>query len=731
MRRFVRWPTLFVLIALIMVAIVPAVLSIRHVTGAYASGGAKITLSSSTGQPGATIQVSGTGFTPGQSVSLYLGSASSTLLTFATIDTSGNLPFTNITVPDQPGGANTITAVQGKLIAQAAFSIEPLISLSKTDISPGEVTTLTAKGFASNSVVQLYFDTISGQSDMYFDSNSNGDYTSRFTLPFYFLIGGQHILIAVGNNSGVPLQAQTNITIRPYIFPMAGQPGSQESLNGLGFTANETVSIYWGYSTGQLLGSTTTGTSGDLYFDFTVPSGLANGSYPVTIVRAQHRPPIITMYLHISSLTLAINPVSIQSGQRVLVNLTGFLANETVKLNWNADGGGPPLTTFTTDRKGSVNSAFIPRSATPGMYTVTASDASGLQATSTLNINPGISVASGDPGTTIPVSGGGFSANETLNVYLQTPANGVVTATTNAIGAFYVDLPLPGSYNQSGRYYLHAVSTTNIEYALTRFRFSTPTFAACNISNTCDELLYGDTVYFDGDHFATNETVDIIWNYQQPGQFLLAKAQCFFNSFSLGKSIPAIPGQGAITIAAIGETSHIIVTNTLIVDAAISDNVYNASAGTNVDVNGGGFGAGDTITLSLSGKTVATTTSASDGTFATTFLVPAISGPDNLTLTATDTTANVTASLPFDYTPAITVNPNVVQNGNSVTVTGKHFSANAQILVFGNSNQYVTANANGSFSATVVLSGYQPGSYNLTVEDMSTSIQVSAQFVVQ
>ena len=266
---------------------------------------------------------------------------------------------------------------------------------------------------------------------------------------------------------------------------------------------------------------------------------------------------------------------------------------------------------------------------------------------------------------------------------------------------------------------------------MTRFRFSTPTFAACNISNTCDELLYGDTVYFNGDHFATNETVDIIWNYQQPGQFLLAKAQCFFNSFSLGKSIPAIPGQGAITIAAIGETSHIIVTNTLIIDAAISDNVYNASAGTNVDVNGGGFGAGDTITLSLSGKTVATTTSASDGTFATTFLVPAISGPDNLTLTATDTTANVTASLPFDYTPAITVNPNVVQNGNSVTVTGKHFSANAQILVFGNSNQYVTANANGSFSATVVLSGYQPGSYNLTVEDMSTSIQVSAQFVVQ
>jgi len=732
LRRFVHWPTLLVLIALIMVAIVPAALSIQHATGVYASGGAKITLSSSTGQPGAIIQVSGKGFTPGQPASLYLGGASGTLLTSATIDASGNLPSTNITVPDQPGGVKSISAVEGKVIAQTAFTIVPMISLSKTILSPGQVTTLTANGFAANSAVQLYFDTISGQSDMYFDSNSNGDYISQFTLPLYFLIGGQHILIAVGNNTGVPLQAQTNFTIQPFIFPMAGQPGSTENLSGLGFTANETVNIYWGNATGQLLGSTTTGTSGDLNFGFTVPTGLSSGLYHVTIMRTQHKPQIITTYLHINPLKFAITPSSIKSGQQAQVNMSGFLANETVKLNWNADGGGPPLTTFVTDQKGSVKSTFIPRSATPGTYTITASDASGLQAMSTLSINPGVSVASGDPGTTMAISGGGFSANETLNVYLQTPKNGAVTATTNAIGAFYVDLPLPNSYKQSRHYYVHAVSTTNTEFALTPFTFSLPTFAACNISNICNELPYDQYIYFNGSHFATNETVDIFWNYQQPGQLLLAKAQCFLNNFSLEKSIPGVPaGQGTITIAAIGETSHIVVTNTLIIDAAISDNVYNASAGASVNVNGGGFGAGDTITLSLSGKAVTTTTSASDGTFATTFLVPAINGPGNLTLTATDATANITASQLFYYTPTITVSPNVVQNGNSITVTGKHFSANAQIQVFANSPFYVTANANGSFSTTVVMSGYQPGSYTFAVEDMSSSIQVSAPFVVQ
>jgi len=732
LRRFVRWPTLLVLIALIMAAIVPAALSIQHATGAYASGGAKITLSSSTGQPGAIIQVSGKGFTPGQSASLYLGGASGTLLTSATSDASGNLPSTNITVPDQPGGVNSITAVEGKVIAKAAFSIVPLISLSKTILYPAEAVTLTSKGFAANDVVQMYFDTIAGQTDMYFDSNSNGDATMQFQVPGLFLTAGHHILIAVGSSSGIPLQAQANVTIWPYIYSMVGQPGINEDMSGAGFAANETVNIYWGQATGQFLGSTIAGSTGNLGFSFTIPGGISAGSYPVTVVRTQQKPQFITKYLHVNPLALTITPGGVQAGQQVHVHLTGFLSGENVTLRWNTNGN-QQLAGFSTDQTGSVNSTFIVRSAIPGTYTVTASDNSGLQATTTLSIGPGISSASGDPGTTVTIYGGGFTANETVNVYFQTPKNGELTATTDATGAFTVNLPIPATYNPSTSYLVHANSTTGSDHAAGLFKFSTPTFAACNVSNLCGELPYGQTVYFSGSHFATNETVDIIWNYQQPGQFLLAKAQCFFNGndFSLGKSIPGIPGQGAITIAVIGETSHLVVATTLIIDAAISDNLYNASAGASVNVNGGGFGAGDTITLSLSGKAVTTTTSASDGTFATTFLVPAINGPGNLTLMATDATANVTASLPFYYTPTITVSPNVVRNGNSVTVTGKHFSANAQIQVYGNSTFFLTANANGSFSAIVIMNGYQPGSYNLTVEDMNSSIQVSAPFVVQ
>jgi hypothetical protein len=736
MRKVFRWPTLIVLAVLLLAALVPAVISISHATHARASGNATLTLSAPTGQPGATIAVSGQGFAANTAVSLYLGSASGPLLGTATTDASGHLPSTNITVPDQPGGAYGITAVQGNVSANAAFSIAPLISLPSPNIYPGEGVTVTAKGFAPNNAIELFIDTISGQSDLYFYASSNGDASDSFTFPTY-IPGGHHVLIAVDTSSGVPLIAQMSVYIQPYIYPLAGQPGSKESLSGLGFAANEAVNVYWGTATGQLLGSATAYSSGNLSFAFTVPTGLSAGLYPVTVVRINHFPLHITRDLTIKPLLLKITPAGIRSGQPVQVQLAGFLANETVTLSWNANGG-EQLASFGTNQYGSAKGTFTPYPAGPGSYTVTASDNQGLQATSTLSIGPGISLASGNtggiPGETITINGGGFAANETVNVYLQTPATAEVTTTTGAAGIFTVNLTLPNTYNQSARYFLYAVSTTGTDRATIPFKFLLPTLQACNDSNTsCNgEQPYGQRVGFVGNNFGPNETVDIIWNYQQPGQFTLAKVQCFFgDNFNIGKSVPSVPGQGAVTIAAIGETSHLIATTTLIIDPAIYDNLYNASAGASIKVNGGGLGAGDALTLTLAGQIVGALNSQSDGTFATTFAMPAISGAGNLTLAVTDTTANITLSLPIYYTPTITVSPSVVQNGDTVIVTGKHFSANTQVQVFVGSNAYYKADANGSFNVTITLSGYQPGSYSLVVEDWTSFIQVGAPIVVQ
>lgn len=132
MKTFLRWPLLLVLAALIVAALIPTILTANHTPKAQASGGATLSLSAPNGQPGTSIQATGQGFIPSSTVSLYLGSTTGTLLTTTTTDSSGNLPSTNITIPDQPGGYYGIVASQGSVTVTAQFSIVPSISLSKT-----------------------------------------------------------------------------------------------------------------------------------------------------------------------------------------------------------------------------------------------------------------------------------------------------------------------------------------------------------------------------------------------------------------------------------------------------------------------------------------------------------------------------------------------------------------------------------------------------------------------
>ena len=728
MKKFLRWPALLVLAALIVAALVPAILSADHALKARASGGATISLSSATGQPGTIIQVSGQNFAPSEAISLYLGSASGTLLASTTTDASGNLPSTNITVPDLPSSAYGIVAVQGTVTASAPFSIVPVISLSRKVLFPGVAFTLTAKGFASQDFVYVYLDNTTGSSFAAFGCNANGDASVTLKLPSSNILQGQHTIIALGLSGNLTTQVTT--TVLPHVFPLVGKPGMSVQLNGAAFTANETVSVYWGTAQGQLEGTPTTDANGNLSFSFSVPSGLSDGSYPVTVIRTHQKPSQVSTVFSIFPVTMSSTP-GIHSGQIVKAHLTGFLPYESITISWNANGG-QTLSYFNADQNGASSGSFIPPSAPLGSYTLTAiGSTSGLQATSSLNIGPGISGGFGDPGSTVTIYGGGFTANETVNVYFQTPKNGIVAVTTDATGAFTASLTVPSTYNPSTRYYVYAVSTTGTDHARAPFSFYPPAFYACDFS--CSEVAYGQPITFTGNNFAIGEVVNIIWNYQQSGQFTIASTQAQYGNFTLYETVPSTPNQSSVIIAAIGQTSHITLTTSVLNDAGIYDNPTIGKAGATISVNGGSFGAGDTINLSLQGKAVGTATSNPNGTFSTTFKVPTITGAGNLTLTATDTATNTSASVPFQYMPVLTVSPTIVQDGDTITVTGKHFSAYSGVYLSLANNPYygsVNTDANGSFTTTIVVSGLSSGTYYV-VASATSNIFVSVAVVVQ
>lgn len=731
LKKFFRWPFLLAFAALLVVACIPAILSANHISKAHASGGATLSLSAPVGQPGTTIQATGQGFAPSSTVSLSLGNGGPLLAT-TTSDINGNLPSTNITVPNQPGGAYGIVATQGSMTASAQFSIVPVISLSRTTLYPGASFTLTAKGFASQDRVSVYLDSTNTYSFAYFGCNANGDASLTLHLSSTSILQGQHSMIAQDYGSN-PLTAQTAITVMPHVFSIVGKSGMTIQLNGAAFTANELLSVYWGTTQGQLEGTSTTDAFGNLNFSFTVPSGLSSGSYPITVVRTNQKPTIVSSFFRIVTPALTSTP-GIRSGQNVKVQITGFLPFEAISISWNANGG-QTLTWLYADQNGAARGSFTPPSALPGSYTLTAvgSD-SGIQATNSLNIGPGISKSAGDPGSIVSIYGGGFAANETLNVYFQTPQNGVIAATTDATGAFTTSLTVPSTYNPATDYYVYAVSTTSTNHARATFTFNTPTFSAC-ISFTCGEVIYNQPVNFSITHFAIGETVNIVWNYQQPGQFVIASGQNSYYGFNQSVMVPSTPNESSVTIAAVGLTSHLVVTTMVLNDAAIYENPSTGKAGTTVTVSGGSFGSNDPLTLTLQGVTVATTTSNADGTFSTSFQVPAISGAGNLTLTTTDATSGASASAPFQYPPALKVNPTIVQNGDTLTVSGKHFSANALVYIsWANSPYYgktLSTNANGSFTTTIPVSGIPSGTYYVVATDALSNLFVSVAVVVQ
>jgi hypothetical protein len=78
--------------------------------------------------------------------------------------------------------------------------------------------------------------------------------------------------------------------------------------------------------------------------------------------------------------------------------------------------------------------------------------------------------------------------------------------------------------------------------------------------------------------------------------------------------------------------------------------------------------------------------------------------------------------------------PNVVKSGDLFTVTGKHFTANSSVMIdWSTPDQWVTTDANGSFTITLPTAGRTSGTYYVGVTDTNFSpyLTISAAIVVQ
>lgn len=619
----------------------------------------------------------------------------------------------------------------------------PTVTSSATTVHYGDIITVTAQGFAAGETVQLQLEdtytNIWGDGTLTCDSNGTCVGPTSITNS---CAGGAYTLIAIGETS--QLKATTPLTINPKLNISSGRlpeggPGAQIDVEGDGFARGESnVFVYWGTSQGINEGLGSVDDCGSLFFQFNAPTTLTPGTYLITVTRKNMKPALLVAKFHVLPPTIVATPTSITPGQSIQVQLQGFSNGEQVSISWNANGGQQVAATG-VGYNGAVLTTVTPQAAPHATYTLRAhGKTSGLQATTTLAIGPGIQVTPVpvNPGSTVTVTGGGFAASETIDVYFQSASSGGSNITADATGSFTTSLVLPSTYNPNLPYFVHAKSVSGTNQASARIVFMTPTLNFTWFGST-----YNQQVSLAGQGFAANEPVKLYWNYKQVGQILVTTSIANSGgtvSFTL--NIPSDPDLNNVLVAAVGKTSGLSAIISTPEQAAVIINPISGPPGTTIQISGGGFGSFDQVMVFFNGVVVSTHTADVRGAFTATYKVPSKTPTGVYNVGAYGKFSNVGVNTPFTVPPLVSINPTTGSSGTKITISGSKFSPSSGVNISWydpnsglNYLTSVTTTVTGTFTVTITApSNLISGTiYYIEAYDGQTGAIGEAQFTAQ
>ena len=563
-----------------------------------------------------------------------------------------------------------------------AAATTPTIQPSVSTLRPDEHFLITGQGFLPNDKVDIVLDGgMSGPNLGNLTCDSSGNCSGTVQLPQYEGPAGSHTIYAYGSG-GTSDDTTTTITIQPIVYRNSGGPGTYINLSGAGFAASETVQIYWGKSaSGIFEGNFTADSSGLLTARFTIPTNLTPGTYPITIVRTGQKPANVPALFQVTPPAIKLSKAGIRSQQPVNITLSGFQAYESVTLSWNANGGAT-LGTSTTDFAGGSLVTVTPPRAAIGTYTLTAvGGTSKLQATASLTIGPGLLIQPNivNPGGTLNISGGGFTPNETVYVYV--PQGGVFNAYTDSTGSFIMTATAPLYIHPKNAYYIYADSASGTDKARAQYYYVSPQLS-CTTGTPigCEYIPYGVPITLSGQGFFPQEHVTLYWNYQQPGQVKMGTIQAAPDgTFSVGVTVPSSPSNLTVyaNVEAIGATSKFQAHSQIQVTPGIVLTPSTGSLGKKLTIKGGSFYANDTITVTFGQYTEATVTADSTGAFVTSFVTPTnVNGGGIVFVQAINNNGRIKPYTEFTVTPTFSITPTTGGSGTTITLNGTNLGAN-------------------------------------------------------
>ena len=407
-----------------------------------------VTLSASSGPPGTSVTVSGTGFVNGDTYQITFapGTFYENLLV-PTTNISGTSFSASVNIPSIPRGSYTITINTNRWVFNPTFQVTPRIILTANTGFVGNDITASGQGFRAESTINLIFN---GSTIASTTSDTSGDFNAvDFSVPS--LPRGQynvHGTDVIGSSPDVAF------TILPYITvsPTEGPVGTQLQLNGTGFGRNSKVTIYWDDRT--ITSNVVTSSTGSFTTTMAVPE-TTRGAHQVVARDAGGGSSTSSFMVRP---TIAITPTSGSPGTLVQVTGKGFLQNTSVRITYNnvIVATHPPV--ITTDTYGGFSASFSVPSIVSGNYTVGASDSlSSVTTTFSIAANVVISPTTGNVGSELSLSGNGFTPGG--RVSLSYDNQSLTTVTADNAGAFSLNFNVPVS--SAGQHTISARDLTN------------------------------------------------------------------------------------------------------------------------------------------------------------------------------------------------------------------------------------------------------------------------------
>ena len=700
-------------------------------TGAESSGTSVLTVSiggffpSATpsayyAMPGDSVDFSGAGFAPGETVNLFVGEATTAAKTFVVDATGAYEAAGGYTIP-----YGTTSSLNFRLVGQlskaettAGISIGqlfPQISPSEYYVHPGAPLTVTGTGFAKGETVNLAATGVTGSGVV----DAEGALSiGPVTVPF----GATEslTLTATGATSGGV--ATVTITIGPYTPTASAStyyllPGNPVVISGTGFAPGEVIDVVQGTT---VLASTPADTAGAVISAPIVVPFDANG--PISYgLKGQSSGALaeVTITAGEYNATISSDNYYVRPGVPFNVTGGGFAPGETVTVTL-----GDTTETATADEFGTTNAVALtlpfPQVSedkpTETSFTVTfIGDKSKAKAET--NITPAPFYANVSPSTwydqsgkPVSFSGEGFANGESVAVTLNGVPAG--TALVGALGTFELTgLTLPYGIDAANYAFKGSQSGATASVTIGLAPYSP------NVSPSTWYGKPGSAITFTGDGFAPGETVTAKLGTTSLGTATVDADGAFtFDGGTLPFSGPALYSfTGSLTASV--STVEVGISGFY---AGLQLSSYYGPGGTAVVVEGSGFAPGENVAVTFGTTAVGPVATDTDGAFSVRTTAP-FAPAGQVTVEAVGASSGATASTSFTYAQvynSVELASYAVAPGEAVNVIGTGYFAGepVQLIIGGSVVDTFVASATGNLTGSYVLPvSTTPGPLTLTI----------------